>query len=129
MHPGYLNPGYVSPAGPIDPQLSVAERRCAARTMQPLCVMANYSMHYFGSSAGFSADYFGEVAGLLETRIAETADISTSRFVGIMSQGTSGDLHWMNYGMTQRNVSTAVQYAKAIAEKVLAAWKTDRTSI
>ncbi len=119
MHPGYLNQAYVSPAGPVDPELSVLSV-VSHKDEQPLCVLANFSMHYFGSSAGFSADYFGEVATSLETSIAETDGVSNRPFVGIMSQGTSGDLHWMNYGMAQRNV-TRSQYAHGIADKVLAA--------
>ena len=115
MHPGYQNPAYTSPAGPIDPWLSVlsvVEEEGEA----PLCVLGNLSMHYFGSGGGFSADYFGEVADLLEQRRGRAGDGS---FVGIMSQGTSGDLHWMNYGQPQRSLSRhdyAVDVARRIEE-------------
>nr|WP_161501168.1 neutral/alkaline non-lysosomal ceramidase N-terminal domain-containing protein [Rhodopirellula sp. SM50] len=121
MHPGYLNPDYVSPAGPVDPQLSVLSV-VSAQDDTPICVLANYSMHYFGSSSGFSADYFGEVADLLESQIAPTDSGSHHTFVGIMSQGTSGDLHWMNYAKSHQPVSRK-DYAKEIAQKTLAAWK------
>ncbi|QEG39873.1 PVC-type heme-binding CxxCH protein [Roseimaritima ulvae] len=120
MHPGYLNPDYVSPAGPIDPQLSLLSVVAADDT--PLCLLANFSMHYFGHGSGFSADYFGEVAGLLESGIAATADQTPSHFVGIMSQGTSGDLHWMDYGKPRRRVDRT-EYAKTLAETALTAWK------
>ncbi len=121
MHPGYLNPDYVSPAGPIDPQLSLLSVVAAADDA-PLCLLANFSMHYFGHGSGFSADYFGEVAGLLESGIAATADQTPMGFVGIMSQGTSGDLHWMDYGKPQRRIDRT-EYAKTLAETALTAWK------
>ncbi|QEF98197.1 Neutral/alkaline non-lysosomal ceramidase [Stieleria maiorica] len=119
MHPGYLNPDYVSPAGPIDPQLSVLSV-VATDNDSPICLMANYSMHYFGSSSGFSADYFGEVARSLEEKLSSPAD-AERLFVGIMSQGTSGDLHWMDYAQPHRPINRA-DYAKSIAEKVMAAY-------
>lgn len=121
MHPGYLNPAYVSPAGPIDPQLSILSV-VAAQDESPLCVLANYSMHYFGSSNGFSADYFGEVAVALENRIEALTGKPSNGFVGIMSQGTSGDLHWMDYSATQRRLDRK-DYAKSITDKVLESWK------
>ncbi len=119
MHPGYQNPDYVCPAGPIDPQLWVISV-VTAESEQPLCVLANFSMHYFGAGAGFSPDYFGQVAGELESRLESPHDDQTDRFVGIMSQGTSGDLHWMDYSKPQRQINRQ-QYARAITEKVLAA--------
>ncbi|QDV45316.1 Neutral/alkaline non-lysosomal ceramidase [Stieleria neptunia] len=121
MHPGYLNPDYVSPAGPVDPQLSVLSV-VAVQDDAPICVMANYSMHYFGSSSGFSADYFGEVARQLESQIAHADDESQHAFVGIMSQGTSGDLHWMNYAKPHQRVDRT-DYARTITETILSARK------
>ena len=50
MHPGYQNPDYVSPAGPIDPWLSVLSV-VSAEDETPICVMAYLSMHYFGAPA------------------------------------------------------------------------------
>ena len=122
MHPGYQNPIYVSPAGPIDPALSILSI-VSAKDEIPICVMANLSMHYFGAGQGFSADYFGEVARFLESRIDKTSGKTTSRFVGIMSQGTSGDLHWMDYSRPRKNISRS-DYAARVADRVLEAWKT-----
>ncbi len=120
MHPGYLNPDYVSPAGPIDPQLSILSVR--SRDGSPICLLANFSMHYFGAGGGFSADYFGDAARRFESRIAEVSGKPTEDFVGIMSQGTSGDLHWMNYGDVRRDLDR-VDYASGLADKALHAWK------
>jgi len=122
MHPGYQNPNYTSPAGPIDPWLSVMSV-VSAKDDRPLCVMANLSMHYFSGSPGFSAGYFGEVARLLEARIGKVDGKPASGFVGIMSQGTSGDLHWMDYSKPRRSIGRQ-QYSEDVAERVLQAWKT-----
>ncbi len=121
MHPGYQNPNYTSPAGPIDPWLSVLSV-VSANDETPICVMANLSMHYFGG-AGFSAGYFGEVAVMLEARIGKLSSVETPGFVGVMSQGTSGDLHWMDYSNPNRGISRQ-QYAASVADRVLQAWKT-----
>lgn len=120
MHPGYQNPSYTSPAGPIDPWLSVLSV-VSSEDDSPICVMANLSMHYFGGG-GFSADYFGEVARLLESRIGKASGKASPGFVGIMSQGTSGDLHWMDYSKPQRGVSRQ-QYSEDVAQRVLDAWQ------
>lgn len=122
MHPGYQNPNYTSPAGPIDPWLSVVSV-VSAKDDTPLCVMANLSMHYFSGSPGFSAGYFGEVARLLEARIGKTSGKASPGFVGIMSQGTSGDLHWMDYSKPRRSIGRQ-QYSEDVAERALQAWKT-----
>ena len=122
MHPGYENPNYTSPAGPIDPWLSLLSV-VSAKDDAPICVMANLSMHYFGGGGGFSADYYGDVARLLEARIGGAKDKPSPGFVGIMSQGTSGDLHWMDYSRPKRSTSRQ-QYSQRVAERVLQAWKT-----
>jgi len=93
MHPGYQNPDVIGPAGPVDPGLTVLSVQ--SRAGRPIAVLANYSMHYYGA-APVSADYFGRFAAALAKRIgAEAVD---PPFVGIMSQGTSGDQMWMDYG-------------------------------
>ena len=66
MHPGYLHPDFVGPSGPVDPWLTVLSVRTADD--KPLAVLANFSMHYFGSAL-VSADYFGRVCANLEKRL------------------------------------------------------------
>lgn len=109
MHPGYQNPNTVGPAGPIDPGLTVL----AFQTPEgkPIAVLANYSMHYFGS-VPLSADYFGRFCDLLTKRIA--SDSSDPNCVVMMSQGTSGDLHWMDYSQPQKAIDIDA-YATAVA--------------
>jgi putative membrane-bound dehydrogenase-like protein len=116
MHPGYQNPSYTSPAGPIDPWLSVLSV-VSDKDATPICVMANLSMHYFGGG-GFSADYFGEVARLLKKEMQNVSEQETSGFVGIMSQGTSGDLHWMDYSQPRQAINRQ-QYSQRVADHVM----------
>jgi hypothetical protein len=109
MHPGYQNPDFICPSGPIDPELSlVAIRSLDGR---PIAALANYSMHYFGTPA-VSADYYGRFAAGLGPRLG-----ADGRFVAMMSQGTSGDLHWMDYGRPKRDGYTIDQYAAEMIEQ------------
>ena len=93
MHPGYQNPDVIGPSGPVDPQLIVLSVQ--SRSGKPIAVLANYSMHYYGAEP-VSADYFGRFATALTKEI--NAQAVDPPFVGIMSQGTSGDQMWMDYG-------------------------------
>jgi hypothetical protein len=115
MHPGYLQPDFVGPSGPTDPWLTVLSVRTADD--KPLAVLANFSMHYFGS-APVSADYFGRVCADLEKRLSD----KNPKFVALHSQGTAGDLHWMDYGKAQTK-RTIDDYAKAVTDKAEEALK------
>lgn len=116
MHPGHANPDFVGPSGPVDPWLSVLAVR--ALDDRPIAVLANFSMHYFGS-APVSADYFGRVCLNLERRIV--AETKSPRFVAILSQGTAGDLHWMDYGALQIDPGID-KYAEAVTERAIEAF-------
>ena len=116
MHPGYQNSAYTSPAGPVDPWLSVLSV-VSSEDESPICIMANLSMHYFGG-AGFSADYFGEVALAIKQHTEEKHKKKFPDFVGIMSQGTSGDLHWMDYSQPRKGISRK-QYSELVANRVI----------
>ncbi len=109
MHPGHESPDAVGPSGPVDPQLSVLAVQTLAG--EPLALLANYSMHYYGSPL-LSSDYFGRFAG----QVAEGLGAGEG-FVAMMSQGTSGDLMWMDYGAPRREVGYDV-YARELAERV-----------
>lgn len=115
MHPGYQNADFVGPSGPVDPWLTVLSVRTADD--KPLALLANFSMHYFGS-APVSADYFGRFCTLLEQR----SRAENAKFVAMLSQGTAGDLHWMDYGKAQvkRDLD---EYAAAVADKAAEALK------
>lgn len=113
MHPGYQSTNAIGASGPPDPDLSVLSVQTADG--KSLCVLANYSMHYFSSPA-LSADYFGlfakEVAKLLGQQGAE------GPFVAMMSQGTSGDSWYADYSRPQRKF-TIDQYAGALAKQAV----------
>ena len=79
----------IRPAGPVDPEFFILSVRHADD--RPLCVLGNYSVHYCGGYARgmVSADYFGWYARALEDELDAGPDHPP--FVGIMSNGTSGN--------------------------------------
>ena len=121
MHPGYQHPDAAGPSGPVDSALTVLSVQ--TRKGQPLAVLANFSMHYFGS-AGLSADYGGVFSAQLAQRLH-----APPTFVPIFSQGTSGDLHWMDYSRpkVERNIgeysSGLVQHALTALTNIKYAWR------
>ena len=117
MHPGYLNPDVIAPSGPVDPGLTVL----SVQTLEgkPIAALANYSMHYYGASP-ISADYYGRFAASLARKIG--AEQQSPPFVGIMSQGTSGDQMWMDYGRP-KNDPGIDRYADEVAQSAYQAYK------
>jgi hypothetical protein len=115
MHPGYQSPDVTGPSGPVDPQITML----AVETPdgKPLALLANYSMHY-QSSPMLSSDYFGR----FNVHIAQMLGAG-DKFVGIMSQGTSGDLWSGDYSSPAKPVLHYDAYAKEIAERVAAAYR------
>jgi hypothetical protein len=109
MHPGYQNPDAIAPAGPVDPALTVLSVQ--SRSGRPIALLANYSMHYYGAEP-VSADYFGRFAVALAKRIG--AQAVDPPFVAMMSQGTSGDQMWMDYGQSKKEPGLD-PYADAVA--------------
>ena len=78
-------------------------------------------MHYYGAPLPVSADYFGRFAAALARRIG--AEQGGDRpFVGIMSQGTSGDQMWMDYGRP-KNDPGLDRYCDEVAESAFRAYK------
>lgn len=115
MHPGYQNPDTIGPSGPSDPGLTLLAVR--SPDGRPIAVLANYSMHYFGAPA-VSTDYYGLFAEKLGPLIGATG----AGFVAIMSQGTSGDQHWMDYSQPRRDI-TIQSYADELAGIAANAYK------
>lgn len=95
MNPAPASPDLEEPAGPIDPEIGVLSVRTADG--RPLALLANYSLHYVGGVGGteISADYFGEFA----TRVGELlgAGRNDPPFVGLMTNGTSGNINNINF--------------------------------
>ncbi len=98
MHPGHANPDTAGPAGPIDPDLTVLSIQ--DREGRPLAILGNFSMHYYGAS-GLSSDYTGRVCQMLEEAMNQVVPGDAVPCVALMSQGTSGDLHFMDYSIPQ----------------------------
>lgn len=116
MHPGYQNPEFIGPSGPVDPELSLLAIQ--SKTGRPLAVLANYSMHYVGVPGPLvSPDYFGHFSARLKSLIDAAPEA-----VVMMSQGTSGDLHWMDYSRPKREMDLAT-YAAALARLAASAYR------
>jgi neutral ceramidase len=87
-NPGAGSDALDRPAGPIDPDITILSVQNDRR--QPLALWANYALHYVGGipRGQISADYFGEFARLLPSRLR-----APDGFVGMMSNGASGDIN------------------------------------
>lgn len=96
MNPGFANPNKMTPSGPVDPQVSVLAVR--SPDGRPIALLANYSLHYVGGVPGraVSADYYGEFARQISQKLGVADD---RRFVGIMSNGTSGNINNVNFAL------------------------------
>jgi len=88
------NPGYsglLKAAGPVDPQITFLSVQSTSG--KPISLLASYGLHYVGGGApgAISADYFADFA----KRIGELlgAQEQDPPFVGIMANGTSGDVN------------------------------------
>lgn len=114
MNPGYQNPGLDKPAGPIDPDVSVLALQSLKG--QPLAVLANYSLHYVGGVEPVSADYFGAFAERLKTLL--DADKSEPPFVGILSNGTSGDINNVNFAGAAPGKREPYEQIKVVSDSV-----------
>ena len=101
MHPGHLSKDVIGPSGPVDPQISLIAIQ--TKEGRPLGVLANYSQHYFGAGA-VSADYYGAFCRHIAQMLGVSGE-GNGPFVCAMSQGTSGDLMWMDYGSAARGYS------------------------
>ena len=89
MNPPRQSADLLEPAGPTDPSVTVLSLR--TEDDKPLALFANYSLHYVGDMPPLSADYFGSFADAIGKKLKAGPE-----FVGILSNGTSGDVNNMN---------------------------------
>jgi len=91
MNPGRGNPNILKAAGPTDPDIAFLSVQSVGG--RPIALLANYSLHYVGPGkpGTISADYFGVFADRIQQLLG--ADRMDPPFVGIMSNGTSGDIN------------------------------------
>ncbi len=115
MNPSRGSGSLVKPAGPIDPEVAFISVQSADG--RQIALLANYSLHYVGGvkSGDISADYFGYFAKYIEQKLG--AQDQTIPFVGIMSNGTSGDINNINF---REKSASRERYdkMKEVAEKV-----------
>jgi hypothetical protein len=95
MNPGQGNPNILKAAGPTDPQICFISVQ--SQSGRPIALLANYGLHYVGPGAGavISADYFGVFADRIQELLG--ADRLDPPFVGILSNGASGDINNINW--------------------------------
>lgn len=114
-----MNPGggstLVRPAGPVDPEISFVSVQSSDG--RPIAVLGNYSLHYVGGvpSRTVSADYFAVFADHLEKRLGVASQFPP--FVGILSNGTSGDVNNINF-TSRRSRSEPFERIRIVGEKV-----------
>ena len=103
----------LEPAGTVDPELSVLSVQHADG--RPLAVLANYGLHYVGgySAGSVSADYFAVFAERLGQLMGGEA--GDTPFVGMMSNGASGDVNNVNRGQGPER-SPPWQKMRSVAE-------------
>ena len=113
MNPG--NENLLKPAGPVDPQICFLSVQSA--TGRPIALLANYSLHYVGGVGPnhISADYAGVFADRIQQLIG--ADRLDPPFVGIMSNGTSGDVNNINFG-ARRERKAPYEQMRLVADQV-----------
>ena len=115
MNPGVGNPNLDKPAGPVDPQICFISLHSASG--RPIALLANYSLHYVGGvgPGHISGDYFAAFADRIQQLIG--ADRLDPPFVGIMSNGTSGNVNNINFAGT-REKRAPYEQIRFVADQV-----------
>ncbi len=116
MNPPRGSAALDRPAGPTDPEISFI----SVQSLQgrPIALLANYSLHYVGGvrSGDVSADYFGYFANFIEKKLG--AAEQTPPFVGILSNGTSGDVNNINFPEPSKRKYEKYEKMQEVADKV-----------
>jgi len=119
MHAGRVPEDVTGESGPEDPELSmIAVQSVDGR---PICVLANFSMHYFSDTA-ISADYFGLFCEGLKKELVKQQPQDAPAFVAIMSHGCSGDIWRRDYH--QPEVTTTIDaFSQGLIDKAVTAYE------
>ncbi len=115
MNPGNQNPNMIRQTGPSDPAVTLLAIRNAQR--QPIAVYGNYSTHYAGAP-DISADYFAVFGEEMKRLTGGTDD-----FVGIMSNGTSGDANCIDFSQPRKKF-THTEVGHDVAAEAFKAYET-----
>ena len=127
MNPGRQDPNLLEPAGKPDPDVSFISVQSVEG--RPIALLANYSLHYVGGvpKNHISADYFAVFADRIQELLK--ADRQEPPFVGIMSNGTSGDVNNIDFSKPSEKI---LPYGKIrvvaddVAREVLRVYNTIR---
>jgi neutral ceramidase len=119
MNPGHGNANAIRQTGPSDPAVTILSIQ--TRDGRPLALLGNYSTHYAGAPA-LSADYFAVFARIIGELIGAEGD--KPKFVGIMSNGTSGDANCYDFTRAKRRKYDHVSVGRDIAQSAFEAYKT-----
>jgi hypothetical protein len=114
MNPGYQHPDLDEPAGPTDPEVSFLSLQSPAG--RPLAFLASYPLHYVGNVEPLSADYFAAFAERIGTLLG--AEKGEPPFVGIMSNGTSGDINNLNFAGPAPRQQAPYEQIRIVADSV-----------
>lgn len=118
MNPPAGNAALVKPAGPTDPEISFISVQ--ALDGRPIALLGNYSLHYVGGVKGsdVSADYFA----IFAEKIGEllNAPRHTPPFVGILTNGTSGDVNNINFQPKESRRYQPYEKMTEVAQKIAA---------
>lgn len=116
MNPPRANPALDRQAGPVDPEVSFVSVQSVDGN--PIALLANYSLHYVGGvpNGEVSADYFGYFARGIAKRLG--ASESTPPFVGMLSNGTSGDVNNIDFRIKNPKRYGSYEKMQEVAEKV-----------
>jgi neutral ceramidase len=119
----------IKPAAIPDPELGFLAIKDLEN--KHIAVLGNYSLHYAADwpEDSITADYFGEFANQLQLKLGANAD-----FVGIMSNGTSGDVNIWDFmnpdRLPKEDYAKTKLIGESLAQKVVeslqnAAWETN----
>ncbi len=116
MNPPRGSAALDRPAGPTDPEVSFVSVQSVDG--RPIALLANYSLHYVGGvpSGDVSGDYFAYFGKFIEEKLG--AGDQSPPFVGMLSNGTSGDVNNINF--QEKNPKRYAPYEKMqeVADKV-----------
>jgi hypothetical protein len=114
MNPGYQLPELGEPAGPTDPEITFISVQTPAG--RPVALLANYSLHYVGAVQPLSADYFAAFADRIGQLLG--AGKGEPPFVGIMTNGTSGDINNLNFAGPAPTNQGEYEQIRVVADSV-----------
>ena len=121
MNPPRASENLLEPAGTTDPDVSVIS--VTSPEGRPIGLLGNYSLHYVGGTGAghVSADYFGLFAQRMQALL--NADRLDPPFVGIMSNGTSGDINNVNFRQVADRTAPYVRMQRVAHDVAYAAYQ------